>query len=178
MKKQRHYFADKGPSSHSYGFSSSHVWMWELDSEESWVQKKWCCWIGDLEKTLDSLLEFKEMKPVHPKGNQSWTQTGRTDVGAKAPINTLANWYEKLTHWKRPKWWESLIAGGQDDDRGWVSWMASPTWCPGVWASSGSWEWTVKPWESSGNFPKIKELLSGRTGQITCLRSHSSYVEP
>ena len=87
MKKQRHYFPDKDPSSHSYGFSSSHVRMWELGSKESWAQKKWCFWTGDLEKSLESLLEFKEMKPVHPKGNQSWTQTGRTDVGAEAPIH-------------------------------------------------------------------------------------------
>ena len=86
MKKQRHYIADKGLSSQSYGFSSSHVRMWELDSKESWALKKWCFWTRVLEKTHDSLLEFKERKPVHSKGNQSWIFLGRTDAGAEAPI--------------------------------------------------------------------------------------------
>ena len=68
--KSRHYFANKGPSSQSYGFSSSHVWMWELDHKESWTLKNWCFWIVVLEKTLESSLDYKEIKPVNPKGNQ------------------------------------------------------------------------------------------------------------
>ena len=72
IKKQRHYFANKGPSSQSYGFSSSHVWMWELDYKESWALKKWCFWTVVLEKTPESPLDCKEIKPVNPKGNQSW----------------------------------------------------------------------------------------------------------
>ena len=72
INKQRHYFANKGPSSQSYGFSSSHVWMWELDYKESWAQKKWCFWTVVLEKTLESPLDRKETQPVHPKGDQSW----------------------------------------------------------------------------------------------------------
>ena len=75
IKKQRHYFANKGPSSQSYGFSSSHVWMWELDCEESWASKNWCSWTVVLEKTLESLLDCKEIQAVHPKGNQSWILT-------------------------------------------------------------------------------------------------------
>ena len=71
MKKQRHYFANKGPSSQSYGFSSSHVWMWQLDYKESWAPKNWCFRTVVLEKTLESLLDFKDIKPVDPKGNQS-----------------------------------------------------------------------------------------------------------
>ena len=71
IKKQRHYFADKSPSSQSYGFSSSHVWMWELDHKESWAPKNWCFWTVVLEKTLESPLDYKEIKPVNPKGNQS-----------------------------------------------------------------------------------------------------------
>ena len=67
IKKQRHYFANKGPSSQSYGFSSSHVYMWELDYKESWVQKNWCFWTVVLEKTLESPLDCKEIQPVHPK---------------------------------------------------------------------------------------------------------------
>ena len=72
IKMQRHYFANKGPSSQSYGFSSSHVWMWESDHKESWALKNWCLWTVVLEKTLESPLDCKEIKPVHPKGNQSW----------------------------------------------------------------------------------------------------------
>ena len=71
IKKQRHYFADKGLSNQSYGFSSSHVWMWELDHKEGWVPKTWCLQIVALEKTVESPLDRKEIKPVNPKGNQS-----------------------------------------------------------------------------------------------------------
>ena len=80
IKKQRHYFANKGPSSQSYNFSSSHVWMWESDYKESWALKNWCFWTVVLEKTLESPLDFKEIQPVHPKGNQSWLFIGRTDT--------------------------------------------------------------------------------------------------
>ena len=72
IKKQRHYFANKGPSSQGYGFSSSNVWMWKLDHEESWVLKNWCFWTVVLEKTLESPLDCKEIQPVHPKGDQSF----------------------------------------------------------------------------------------------------------
>ena len=86
--KQKHYFANRGPSVHSqsYGFSSSHVWMWKLDYKESWVQKNWCFWTVVLEKTLESPLDCKEIQPVHPKGNQSWVFIRRTDAEAEAPI--------------------------------------------------------------------------------------------
>ena len=86
LKKQRHCFATKGPSSQNYGFSSNHVCMWELDHKESWVLKNWCFWSVVLEKTLESLLDCKEIQPVHPKGNQSWIFTGRTDAEAETPI--------------------------------------------------------------------------------------------
>ena len=76
----------KGPSIQSYGFSSSHVWMWELDCKESWALKNWCLWTVVLEKTLESLLDSKEIQPVHPKGNQSWIFIGRTDAEAETPI--------------------------------------------------------------------------------------------
>ena len=72
VKKQRHYFANKGPSSQSYGFLSSHVWMWELDYKESWAPKNWCFWTVLLEKTLESPLDCKEIELAYPKGNQSW----------------------------------------------------------------------------------------------------------
>ena len=86
IKTQRHYFANKGPSSQSYGFSSSHVWMWELDYKESWALKNWCYWTVVLEKTLESPLDCKEIQPVHPKGNQSWIVFGRTDAEAETSI--------------------------------------------------------------------------------------------
>ena len=81
--KQSHYFASKGPSSQSCGFSSSHVWMWELDHKEGWEPKNWCFWTVVLEKILES---SKEIKPVHPKGNQSWLFIGSTDTEAETPV--------------------------------------------------------------------------------------------
>ena len=86
IKKQRHYFANKCPSSQSYGFSSNRVWMWELDHKESWVPKNWCFLTVVLEKTLESPLDCKEIQPVHPKGDQSWTFIGITDAEAQTPI--------------------------------------------------------------------------------------------
>ena len=85
IKKQRHYFANKGPSSQGYGFSSGHVWMWDLDYKESWTPNNWCFWTVVL-KTLESPLDCKEIQPVHPKGDQFWVFIGRTDVEAKTPI--------------------------------------------------------------------------------------------
>ena len=86
IKKQKHHFANKGLSSQSYGFSSSHVWMWELDHEESWVLKNWCFWTVVLEKTLESPLDSKEIKAVNSNGNQSWMFIVKTDAEAEAPI--------------------------------------------------------------------------------------------
>ena len=86
IKKQRHYFSNKGPSSQSYGFSSSHVWMLELDYKESWVPKNWCFWTVVLEKTLESPLDCKKIQPVHPKGDQSWVFIGRINTEAETPI--------------------------------------------------------------------------------------------
>ena len=125
IKMQRHYFANKGPSSQGYGFSSGHVWMWELDYKGSWAPKNWCFWTVVLEKTLESPLDSKETQPVHPKGNQSWIFIGRTD--GEAETKTLATWCEELTYLKRPWCWERLKAGGAGDDRRWDSWMTSPT---------------------------------------------------
>ena len=87
---------NKGPSSQGYGFSSSHVWMWELDYKESWVSKNWCFWTVVLEKTLESPLDCKEIQPVHPKGDQSWVFIGRTNTEAETPIlwpPDVKNWF-------------------------------------------------------------------------------------
>ena len=94
--KIRDYFANKDPSSQSYGFSSSHVWMWELDYKESWVLKNWCFWTVVLEQTLESPLDCKEIQSVHPKGNQSWIFICRTVGEAETPIlwpPEVKNWF-------------------------------------------------------------------------------------
>ena len=99
--KQRYYFANKGASSQGYGFSSGHVWMWESNCEEGWVQKNWCFWTVVLEKTLKSPLDCKEIQPVHSKGDQSWVFIGRTDVEAETPILWPPDVKNRLI-WKDP----------------------------------------------------------------------------
>ena len=91
IRKQRHHFAGKGPSSQSYDYSSSHVWSWELDHKEGWVPKSWCFWTVVLEKTFDTPLDSKEIKQVNLKGNQSWIFIGKTDAEAEAPILWLSD---------------------------------------------------------------------------------------
>ena len=130
------YFANKGPSSQRYGFSSSHVWIWELDYKESWVVKNWCFWTVVLEKTLESPLDSKEIQPVHPKGNQPWIFIGRTNVEAETPI-LLATWCEELTHLKRLWCWERLKAEGEGGNRGWDGCIVSLTQWTWVWVNSG-----------------------------------------
>ena len=125
-------------SSSSYGFCSSHVWMWELDYKESWALKNWCFWTVVLEKTLESPLDCKEIQPVHCKGDQSWIFIGRTNAEAETPKFWPSDG-------KRPWCWERLKVGGEGDDRGWDGWMGSPTQWTWVWVGSGSLWWTGKP---------------------------------
>jgi len=118
-------------------------WMWELDYKESWVPKNQCFWTVVLEKTLESPLDCKDIKPVNSKGNQNWMCTGRTDAEAETPVL----WPPDAKNWllgKKPWCWERLEARGERDNRGWDGWMASPTWWTWVWASSRSWWWTGK----------------------------------
>ena len=124
--KSRHYFVNKGPSSQGYCFSSGHVWMWELDCGESWVLKNWWFWTEVLEKTLESPLDCKEIKPVNPKGNQPWVFTGRADAGAEATIlwpPDAKNWLI----WKDPaagKVWRQEEKGMTEDEMvGWHHWL-------------------------------------------------------
>ena len=122
IKKQRHYFVNKGPSSQGYSFSSGQVWMWELDCKESWAQKNWCFWTVVLEKTLESPLDCKEIQPVHPKGNQSWIFIGRTDAEAETLIlwpPDVKNWLIRKDSDARNDWrWEEK--GTTDDEMvGW-----------------------------------------------------------
>ena len=126
IKKQRHYFVIKGPSSQSYGFSSSHVWMWKLDYKESWALKNWCFWTVVSEKTLESPLDCKEIKSVHPKGNQSWIFIGRID----AESETTILWPPDVNNWligKDPdvgKDWRQLEKGTTEDEMvGWHHWL-------------------------------------------------------
>ena len=112
------------------------------DHKEGWTPKNWCFCTVVLEKTLESPLDSKEIQWVHPKGNQCWIFIGRTDAEAETPILCLP---DELTHWKRPWWWERLKAGGEGVDRGWDSWMASPTRWTWVWVGSRSWWWTGRP---------------------------------
>ena len=144
IKKQRHYFVNKGLSSQGYTFSSGHVWMWELDYEESWVLKNWSFWTAVLEKTLESPLDCKEIQPVHPKGDQSQGVHWK-DWYWSWNSNTLAPWCEELTCLKWPWFWERWRAGGEGDNRGGDGWMASPTQWTWVWVNSRSWWWTGRP---------------------------------
>ena len=128
IKKQRHYFTNKDLSSPSYGFSSSHIWMWDLDYKESWVLKNWCFWSVVLAKTLENPLDFKEIQPVNPKGNQSWIFTGRIDVEAETPILWLPDSKNRLI-WKDPdagKDWRQEEKGTTEDEM-----VGCHHWCNG-----------------------------------------------
>ena len=115
-----------GPSSQGYGFSSGHVWMWELDYKESWVPKNWCFWTVVLDKTLESPLDSKEIQPVHPKWHQSWVFIGKTDAEAETPVL----WAPDGKSWligKDPdagKDWGQKEKGTTEDEMvGWHHWL-------------------------------------------------------
>ena len=144
MKKQRHYFANKGPFSQGYSFSGSHLWMSVLDYKESWAPKNWCFWAVVLEETFESPLDCKEIQPVHPKGDQSWVFIGGTDAEAETPILWPPDVKSWLI-WKRPWCWARLKVGGEGEDRGWDGWIASPTQWTRVWVNSRNWWWTGRP---------------------------------
>ena len=142
IKNPRHYFANKGPSSQVYGFSSSHVWMLELDYEESWVLKNWCFWTMVLEKTLESPLDCKEIQLVHPKGDQSCVFTGRMDAEAETPIL----WPPHAKNWLIGKDPDAGRDRGQEEKgttenemTGWHHWLDGHEfgWTPGVGDGQG-----------------------------------------
>ena len=153
FKKQRHHFANKGLYSQSCIFSSSCVWMWQLDHKEGWVSNNRCFWIVVLEQTLESPLNCKDIKPVNSKGNQPWIFIGRTHAEAEPPILWLPNtkiWKESF-YWKISWSWERLRAKGEAGDRGWDGWMAH-----------------VHGWLKGHEFEQILGDCEGR-GSLTCL---------
>ena len=187
IKKQRHYFANKSPSSQGYGFPSGHVWMWELDCEESWAPKKWCFWTVVLQKTLESPLDCKEIQPVHSEGDQSWVFIGTTDAKAETPIlGHLMRRFDSLE--------KTLMLGGiggrRRRGRHRMRWMASPTQWAWVWVNSGSWWWTGRPgvlqfmgsqrvghdWVTELNwyFKYLIVLFANSVSKNTLLTSHCS----
>ena len=142
VKKQRHHFAEKDPSSQGYGLFSSHVRMRKLDHKEVRALKNWCFWTVVLEKTLERPWTARS-------ASQSWRKstlnTHWKDWYWSWSCNTLATWCQQQTHWKRPWCWERLKAGGEEGNRGWDRWMASPIQWTWTWANSGRWWGTGKP---------------------------------
>ena len=135
-EKQRHHFANKGPSSQGYGFSCGHVWMWELDCEESWALKNLCFWTVVLEKTLESPLDCKEIQPVHSKGDQPWDLFGRNDAKAETPVL----WPPHVKSWLLGKdsdagrdWGQEEKGMTEDEMAGWHHWLDGheSEWTPG-----------------------------------------------
>ena len=139
IKRQRHYFANKSLSIQSYGFSSSLVWMWELDYKKSWAPKNWRFWTVVLEKTLQSPLACKEIQPVNPKGISP--EYSLEELMLKLKLQYSGHLVQRIDSFEKTWCWERLKAGGEGDDRGWDGWMASLM----VWVGSGSWWGTVKP---------------------------------
>ena len=198
IQKQRCHFADKGPSSQSYGFSSSRVWMWELDHKEGWVPKNWCFWTVVLEQTLESPLDSKEIRTANSKGNQPWVFIGRTDAVAEAPIlwppdvkswligkdpDAGKDWGQKVTedemvgwhHWTWLSEHESEQTPGDSEGQGSLE-CCSP-WGRRVghdWAT-GQQKWSRFLQQNLGSFPKGSALTS--TGSHWVLRLKSKEVE-
>ena len=142
VKKQRHYFVNKGLCSQGYGLSSGHIWMWELDCEESWAPKNWCFWTVVLEKTTESPFDCKAIQPAHPKVDQSWVFIGRTDVEAETSILWPSNMKSWLI-WKDPDagrdWGQEEKGTTEDEMAGWHHRLNGREfeWTPGVGDGQG-----------------------------------------
>ena len=188
MEKQRHYFANKGPSSQGYGFSSGHVWMWELDCEESWEPKHWCFWTVVLEKTLESPLDCKEIQPVHSEGDKPWVFFGRNDAKAETPVL----WTPHAKSWLIGKdsdagrdWGQEEKGMTEDEMVGWHHWLDGRDFerTPGVgdgqgglacWDSWGRKELDTTEWlnwtESFGSMLNREEIC--QSGLLDSLHLH------
>jgi len=132
--KSRHYFANKGLSSQGYGFSCGHVWMWELDCEESWVLENCCLWTVVLEKTLESPLDCKEIQPVHSEGDQPWDFFGRNDAKAESPV--LGHLMQRVDSLEKPLMLGG-IGGRRRRGRQTVRWLDAWGWCTGMTQRDG-----------------------------------------
>ena len=141
--KQRHYFAHKGPYSQSYGFSSSHVWMWELVHKEGWALKNWCFWPVVLEKTFENPLDCKEIKPIHPLGNHP--EYSLEGLILKLKLQYFGHVMQRADSLEKTLILERLRAGGEGGTRGQNGWITSLTQWTWVWASSRRWWRTGKP---------------------------------
>ena len=164
--KSRHYFANKGPSSQSCGFSSGHVWMWELDYKETWAPKNWCFWTVVLEKTLESPLDCKEIQPVHPKGDQSWTPDAKSWLIGKDP-DAGKDWGQEdkgMTEDEMVGWHNRLNGHG-------FGWTLGVGDGQGGLACCGSWghkesdtterlNWTELWWWDFGNSVFLNQLIT------------------
>ena len=141
--KSRDISLSTGPSSQGYGFSSGHVWMWELDHKERWEPKNWCFWNVVLEKTLESPLDCKEIQPVHSEGDQPWDFFGRNYAKTETPVL----WPPHEKRWLIGKDFDAGRDWGQEKKgtRGWDGWMLSPTRWTWVWVNPGRWWWTGRP---------------------------------
>ena len=170
IKKQRHYFANKGPSSQSCGFSSSHVWMWELDYKENWASKNWCFWTVVLEKTLECPLYCKEIQLIHTKGNQSWIFIGRADAEAETPIHwppDVKNWLI----WKDPdagKDWRQEKGSTEDEIVGWHHWLDGHDFEQSQGTGDGQGSLECHLWDRK----------SDTTGQLNSKSTLSVYLPP
>ena len=158
IQKHRHYFANKAPSSQGCGFSSRHVWMWELNYKESWAPKNWCfelwCWKRLLRVPWTAKRSNQSIwKEVSP-------ECSLERLMLKLKLQYFGHLMGRADLLKRPWCWERLKAGGERDNRVWDGWMASPTWWTWVWTSSGSWWWTGKPSVLQSTGSQSQALLS------------------
>ena len=196
IKKQRRYFANKGPSSQGYGFSSGRFWMWELDYKESWALQNQCFWTVVLKKTLESPLDCKEIQPVHPQGDQSWVFIGRINIEAETPILWPPDAKSWLI-WKGPdagKDWEQEEKGTTEDEmvgwHHWVDWYEFG-WIPGVGDGQGDLAccdlWGRKEWTRLSDWTELNwtelvrrlewvALSCSRGSRRPTDRTHVSYV--
>ena len=169
---------NKGPSSQGYGFSSSHIWMWDLEYKESWAPKKWCFWAVVLERTLESPLDCKEIQLVHPKGNQSWMFIGRTDAETENPILWPPDGKSWLI-WKDPdaeKDWGQEKWTTEDEMVGWHHWLNGHEfeWALGVGECQGSLAccspWDRKESDTTGDWTEW-EILPYRMASWWCWKA-------